>query len=165
MGLSALILVKKHSNIVIGEVIKDIEEICKKNSYYFSSNAKRYNADGKLEYVYANLSDVPFIENLDRQICFGIFDENYNKNYNYIDLDFNEKNDENLFYRLIIIEDFCENEDLLLKFTYEFLEKYKDAKLYTEFEWFYTVYDLNKIINSPYDNEWCYVSPNETNIV
>lgn len=60
-----------------------------------------------------------------------------------------------------MVEDYNLNEEILLKFSYEFIKIYKDIKLWTEFDWFYELNDLEKIIEKPFDNEWCYKNPTD----
>ena len=60
---------------------------------------------------------------------------------------------------ILIIED---NEDLLLKITYELLSKYPEAVLWLEQNWFYKLDDIKKYILNEFDPNWCYQNPHQS---
>lgn len=55
--------------------------------------------------------------------------------------------------------DFDDNEDLLFKFLFAFLNEFLDARVWIEEEWFYNLEDMKKL-NASYNNNWCYKVPN-----
>ena len=151
----AIFLAKESSNISLVNILGNIEKISKNNNLYLAFE-KKFDESGNFRCIYVMISDIPLEKYSERKIPFWAFDEKYEHD-NYINLDFYHSS-ENLF-RLIMVEDYNLNEEILLKFCYEFIKIYKDIKLWTEFDWFYELNDLEKIIKNPFDNEWCYKNP------
>ncbi|MGZ7442189.1 hypothetical protein [Paenibacillus sp. TH7-28] len=154
----AIFLAKESSNISLLDILENIEKISENNNLYWVFD-KRFDESGNFRCIHATISDIPLDKYSERKIPFWAFDEKFEHN-NYINLDFYNSS-ENLF-RLIMVEDYNLNEEILLKFSYHFIKAYKDIKLWTEFDWFYELDDLEKIIRNPFDNEWCYKNPKDS---
>lgn len=162
MGLSALVLAKKNSNIDINSIIKEINEISQNININFIYNEKKYNKNQKLQYVCAYINDSNFKENSDRTIMFDIYDEKFYDHPNYITLE-NIPNilESEEFFRIIIVDEFLENEDLLFVFLYNFLKRFPELFIWIEEDWIYTLDDLVKINLKSYFEDWCYINPKE----
>ncbi len=59
-----------------------------------------------------------------------------------------------------VSDDFDDNEDLLFKFLFAFLNEFPDARVWIEEDWFYNLEDM-KQIKASYNNDWCYINPKD----
>ncbi|WII39024.1 hypothetical protein [Paenibacillus thiaminolyticus] len=126
-----------------------------KGESFFDSDEENYYSEGTLKYSRVYISDTPFRENYSRQICFSVYDEPYE--YQIVSFKWDDTN--NKYFKAVVSDDFCDNEDLLVRFSHAILKKYPTAKIWVEEDWFYTLEDLEKILSNPFDNEWCYKQP------
>jgi hypothetical protein len=157
MGLSCIFLVEKGSNIDMESVIISIDNICKESEGKFYFAHEKDGADAS----FCNIGNKPFDgsdESCDNQICLYIFEEFSEPDPYKIYLTFEFEEPQKSYYRLIITEDFDEREDVLFKFAYEILKKYPDMKIYI-YDYLYSLKDLEKINNKPFDENWCYTDP------
>lgn len=156
MGTSAVILFKSGESIEINKLLLSLNELCNKEGLFHSHDLKKVDEKGELKYCEFCISDIPLKDSYDRQLCFGIADEpNPYKLINF-DWDSPEKD----YFKTVVSGDFVENEDLLFKFLFAFLNDYPVARVWIEEDWFYTLEDLKKI-RASYDNNWCYISPKD----
>ena len=159
MGSTAKILVNEKSYIHILNIIENIQEISKSNNFYFKYVYETFAEEENYQYmyIYGCIGNEPIDEDYSELIPFYINDEKYDKNsYNVYNVD----KDKKIFFSPITIEDFTtDNASILLKFSYELLKIYQQAKLYTGSKWLYTLKDLEKIVNTPYDEYWFSKNP------
>lgn len=70
------------------------------------------------------ISDISFRENYSRQICFSVYDEPYE--YQIVSFKWDDTNNE--YFKAVVSDDFCDNDDLLLRFSHAILKKISDSK-------------------------------------
>lgn len=157
MGISAFVLFETGSNIPLTDLLQYTEDLCTELNLFYGISFKKENGNNQLKHVRANLSDLPFVESSSRQLCIDFYDEPYE--FQNISFDWLGKDTE--FFEAIIVDDFCDNEDLLFDILFKFLKNYPNSKIWMEDDWFYTLNDLEKIANKPYDGNWCYKNPKE----
>lgn len=155
MGISCSILFSKNSYVSASSLLNTIQDICHDKNFILYEGLKETNESQKIKSVRTNISDMAFSQNVSRQLCVDIFDEPYQ----FKDTVFEWHNSDIEFFEAVVIDYFNKNEDLLLKILYEVLKRYPEAVVWIEEDWFYTLEDLEKIKNRPYDNEWCYKNP------
>ncbi|NUU78030.1 hypothetical protein [Paenibacillus xylanilyticus] len=156
MGMSAAVLFKSGESIEINKLLYSLIDLCNKEGLYHSQDLKKVDEDEKLKYCEFCVSDIPLKDSYDRQLCFGIADEPYP--YKLVNFDWDPSED---YFKTVVSSDFDDNEDLLFKFLFAFLNEFPVAKVWIEEDWFYTIEDL-KAIKASYDNNWCYINPKDT---
>ncbi|WP_339314132.1 hypothetical protein [Paenibacillus sp. FSL M7-0896] len=156
MGISAYVLFETGSNILLTDLLKYTEDFCAELNLFYGITYKKENSNKQLKHVRANISDRPFVESTSRQLCIDFYDEPYE--FQSISFDWLGKDSE--FFEAIVVDDFCDNEDLLFNILFEFQKKYPDSKIWMEDDWFYSLNDLQKIANK-YDGNWCYKNPKD----
>ena len=127
------------------------------NKLYFDNHYERFNDAGELIFSSIYVSDIPFSEDGFRALPWNLYDKS--NDYFLQSLNFEWDMSHTEYFKAIISEDFYEYEDLLFKVVYEILKLYPSAKLWIEYDWLYTLEDLEKIASRPYDNSWCYKNP------
>ena len=65
----------------------------------------------------------------------------------------------NKLYRVIYLDHISDNETIAFKFVYEFLKLNPNNCLWTEYDWVYTLSDMEKLKQRPFDPDWCYKDP------
>jgi len=155
MSISCSVLVKEGSNINATDLYSVLEKICSYEKLVIEMNTKEIDKTDRIKVIRTNISDLPFDRDSSRQLCVDIFDEPYKFKYNSF-----EWFDKSIsFFETMVIDYFDGNEDLLFRVARGLLKQYSKAKLWVEEDWFYTIYDLDKISNKQFDNEWCYKNP------
>nr|WP_145406426.1 hypothetical protein [Paenibacillus xylanexedens] len=157
MGISAFVLFETGSNIPLTNLLKYTEDFCAELNLLYGISFKKEKGENQLKHVRASISELPFVEISSRQLCIDFYDEPYE--FQNISFDWLGKDTE--FFEAIIVDDFCDNEDLLFNILFRFLKKYPNSKIWMEDDWFYTLNDFEKISNRPYDESWCYKNPKE----
>lgn len=157
MGISTFVLFRQGESIPASDLLLNIREVCTNYGLYFSNNHKEYDETGKLKFCSIYFSDIPFEDNYSRQISWNLYDEPYN--FQTVNFDWDDSKIQ--YFKALVSEDFYENEDLLFKILYGLLNIYTYAKIWIEDNWFYTLKDLEKIKNKPFDTEWCYKNPRD----
>ena len=117
------------------ELYNTIKNICISNHFYLDISTKNVDGNQKIKsfifkLIQEDTSRVIALENGEIDLC--IQPPTIQNSY---------------------IED---NEDLLLKITYELLSEYPEAVLWLEQNWFYKLDDIKKYILSEFDPNWCY---------
>lgn len=158
MGISCSILFRKNSNISVMELYNTIKNICMSNNFFLDISTKNVDVNQKIKSIYSNISDVSFTYGVMRQLCVSLFDEPYQ----FKDISFDWYNQKVIFFEAIVIDNIEDNEDLLLKITYELLSKYPEAVLWLEQNWFYKLDDIKKYILNEFDPNWCYQNPHQS---
>lgn len=157
MGISSFLLFGCGESTPANDLLRNLNEICIKENLFFDSDEQTYNSEELLKYSRVYISDIPFRENYSRPLCFSVYDEPYE--YQIVSFKWDGTNNE--YFKAVVSDDFDDNEDLLLRFFHAVLKIYPTAKIWVEEEWFYTLEDLDNIINIPYKNDWCYKDPRE----
>lgn len=155
MGISTFLLFKRGESITVNDLLSNIKNLCLRENLFFDSDEEKFNDEGTLKYSRVYISDIPFRENYSRQLCFSLYDDPYE----YQIVSFKWDNTHSEYFKAMASDDFCNNEDLLLRFAYGILNIYPTAKIWIEEDWFYTLEDLGKIVNNSYNNNWCYDNP------
>lgn len=154
MGTSAAIVFRSGESVEINKLIHRLDELCNREGLFHSHDLKKIDDDLKLKYCEFCISDIPLKDSYDRQLCFGIADEPYP----YKLVNFEWDSPEIDYFKTVVSGDFDDNEDLLFKFLFLFLNEFPDAKVWIEEDWFYNLHDMKKI-KASYDNDWCYIDP------
>ncbi|MGZ7440988.1 hypothetical protein [Paenibacillus sp. TH7-28] len=155
MGISTFLLFKRGESIAANDLLSNIKNLCIRENLFFDTDEEKFNIGGVLKYSRVYISDIPFEEDYSRQLCFSLYDEPYD--YQTVSFKWDDIHSE--YFKALVSDDFCDNEDLLFRFVYSVLNIYPSAKIWIEDDWFYTLEDLEKIKRKPYDNNWCYKHP------
>lgn len=156
MGLSTSILFELNSYIPIDEFIIKLAEGCKIEKLSFRISDERYDKDGNLKYCWATVGREEETEEY-KDMYMSIYNEKNNVEYNIVELDIVSEYKE--YFRMVNIEEIYGYEYMALKFCYIVLKLYPQAKVWIEENWFYTLEDLEKIRQKPFDKNWCYEKP------
>jgi len=155
MGTSAFFLVQRNSKIKLEKLIEDFRGICKKNEFYISSipiNSQSENIIKHVSIGIALVEQADIYEVSTNDVLVDLYEEPYQYQYHCFSW-YDEKID---FFNSAIIDEVYNNEEITLALSYEILKLYPEMKIWIEEDWFYTLKDIEKILNRPYDNEWCY---------
>lgn len=155
MGISTFLLFERGKSAPAYDLLRSLNSICINENLFFDNDEDCSSSEGTLKYSRAYISDRPFKEDYSRPLGFSVYDEPYE--YQIISFKWDDTNSE--YFKAVVSDDFCDNEDLLLRFSHAILNIYPTAKIWIEEDWFYTLEDLDKIVNMPYNNDWCYKNP------
>ena len=161
-------ILKSKDEFVLEEAREKVKLIADKMNMHISENSP-YIEEGKISYIqYGIYDDVAW--NLDTEdwgdddveqgesLSFYIYaiDEKYKEDYIF---DWIEKGKK--LHRIICIDNMEFNERLTLKFVYEYLKLNPNDYFWNDNNWFYTLNDIERIINLPFDENWGYRNPNQ----
>lgn len=158
MGTSAFFLVKKNSNIELSNLIEDVKNICKENNFYMSPISSDSQSESIVKHVSVEIALVKradLYEAPTNDVLVDIYDEPYKYQYH----SFSWYDEETDFFNIAIIDEVYNNEKITLVLSFEILKRYPEVRIWIEEDWFYTLDDIEKISNRPYNNEWCYKNP------
>lgn len=158
MGMSVFILSEEQSYIPIDKLILDLNGVCTRLGFALSSGIKVFDDNDKLKHYSVGISSPDHYQNDEQNnISVDIYDEPFDYQYR----DFNWTDDNKIFFNVLIINEIYKNERIVLNLLHEYFKLNPQLIAWIEEDWFYTLYDLEKIINRPYDENWCYKNPNE----
>jgi len=158
MGTSAFVLFKSGSSVRIPQLLSTTEQICEENNLYYSGFDSGYGDPNETDYCEININDILWGEegSSERDILFGLA----NEPYEFRNIDFAWDSTGQEYFAAMIAIDFYNSEDLLFKFLHPFLQRYPEAKLWIDNDWFYTLEDMEKIANKqPFVQMWCFKDP------
>ena len=154
MGLSGIFL-KKRQEIEYPRIVEEIVSIlnrigyicyCEQDQFTFS----RINFDCSIITVLES-------ENSEKQFLMyvhGQEDEIHGSTFDWI-------RKGGCLNPVINIENFHDCEDMLLRFAYEYFKKFPNDIFWDDLDWYYTKADIERIMNRPYDKDWCYKNPKD----
>lgn len=165
MGYSAFFLFKRNESAPANKLLIVLEHFCMEQKLIFESydaeNNTNFDRNQPTRHTLITISDGPFADN-SKQLAFDIHDENLDKGpfYGILLVDFEWSDSSQVYFRAVNSSySIYGREDLLLEVAYGLLKAYPDACLWTEQEWLYTLTDIERIKNLPFNESWCYTNP------
>ncbi len=155
MGASAYILFEAGKSISASELVSTLKKSSEEKGLFFNNDINRIDDTGRLKYQRVCISDKPPLKQDRKEICFNVYDEPYQFRTEQFDWDDLHKD----YFNAISLESFVEKEDLLLQILSPLLLNYPQAKFWCDNNWFYTIEVMERIINNPYNDLWCYEDP------
>lgn len=151
MGLSGVFL-KKRQEIEFPQIVEEITKMLNRIGYIY-----------RCEYVKSKFTN--------RDYCIITVLEKKNSEKQFLMYVFEQDEDEDTIFdwirkggclnQVINIENFHDCEDMLLRFAYEYLNKFPNDIFWDDLDWYYTKADIERIMNRPYDKDWCYKNPKD----
>jgi hypothetical protein len=121
-------------------------------------NTRNYSNNEQFLSTTLNINDKLVGENNYSFILYVDSKDNPNLSFNYnedLGIDSNKK-----LYQVGYIEDIYGVEELVFRFTFEYLKLNPDDYFWVaDYDWVYSWEDMQKFKSLPYDPDWCYKNP------
>ncbi|MCM3134081.1 hypothetical protein M3629_14915 [Paenibacillus polysaccharolyticus] len=157
---SAFVLVEENSNISIDRLVRDIRQVCLESNLHLTDGIQDVDSEQNMKHCALGIS-CPNQEESDHgkvnnTIRVDVYDEP--ALHQYRELEWRE--DGQVYFNTLIIDEVYQNEEVTLTFLYNFLTRHPQMIVWIEEDWVYTLSDLDKALKTSNLSDWCYVNPN-----
>lgn len=157
---SAFVLVEENSNIPIDRLVEDIRQVCLESNLHFIDGIQDVDSEQNMKHCALGISLSNQEESdhgkVNNTIRVDVYDEP--ALHQYRELKWRE--DGQVYFNTLIIDEVYQNEKVTLTFLYHFLTRYTQMIVWIEEDWVYTLSDLDKALKTSNLSDWCYENPN-----